>query len=297
MQTCMPASLSPPPISERELRKIQSWMKQWAGITLADNKRTLICSRLNARLRELGLSSYSEYVTYVADGRNAEERQRLIDALTTNETYFFREPKHFEFLRSWLSQSDQHREGRRPVKIWCAAASSGEEPYSLAMTLDDCLGNNGWRMLASDINQQVLTRAKLGCYDADYRGEIPQHLKERYLLRGVRSQAGKVMVAPQLKQRITFQRINLNEELAFREQFDVVFIRNVLIYFDSATKTEIIRRILPHVRDHGCIVVSHSETLYGVSPQLHTLQPSVYEKLPAPDSPLRKNRCTGRPRR
>lgn len=244
-----------------------------AGITLPDNKQTLVAGRITRRMRDLQLNSCQAYWEYVCGCE--QEAQHLIDALTTNETRFFRERRHFDRLE----QLAQAHSGIKPFRVWSAACSTGEEPYSSAMVLSETLGDKAWDIFATDINRQVLAHAEAGLYSMIAANLVPTELLHKYCLEGVNAHAGKFMVAPSLKSRIKFDQVNLNDTLPFDDLFDVVFLRNVLIYFDTNTISAVIGRIVQRIKPGGYLFIGHSENLRNVSPQLESVEPAVYRRI------------------
>lgn len=208
---------------------------------------------------------------------NAEERQTAIDLLTTNETHFFREPKHFELLRSEV-RSRLQRGLNGPMRIWSAACSSGEEPYSLAMTLAEILGDRPWQVLASDLSTKVLADAQRGIYGRQRAEEVPRELAVRYLLEGYDECDGLYRIDPALSKRVSFQQLNLMEPLPRMESFDFIFLRNVLIYFDVAAKRRIVESVVTRLKPGGLLFIGHSETLGGVTDVVRQVVPTVYRR-------------------
>jgi chemotaxis protein methyltransferase CheR len=195
--------------------------------------------------------------------------------LTTNETYFFREPKHFDFLRERILPE---LDSRATLRIWSGACSTGEEPYSIAMTLAEALGNRPWELVASDLSTRVLEKARAGLYRIADAEDIPRPLLGKYCLKGVGEHAGTLLIDPALRQRMRFEQINLNAALPDLGEFEVIFLRNVMIYFDLETKRQVVRRMLPLLKPGGYFIVSHSESLNGVSDELKVVSPSIYRK-------------------
>lgn len=262
-------------LTDREFAQFQGWVHRAAGIHLSPAKKALVCGRLGKRLKHYGLGSYGEYFRLLSEGRQPQEAQIALDLLTTNETYFFREEKHFALLR------DRILPERRPGKvfrIWSAACSSGEEPYSLAMLLADQLASAPWEILASDISTRVLERARSGHYAIERAAKIPAAYLKAYCLKGVGHQDGSFLVERSLRARVDFRQINLNETLPAIGEFDVIFLRNVMIYFEAETKRRVVDRLAPKLRPGGYLVIGHSESLNGVSEELRQICPSVYRK-------------------
>lgn len=260
-------------LSDRDFLGFQRLIREIAGISLTPNKKALVAGRLAKRLKHHDLDDYGDY--YHLLGTHSEERQIAVDLLTTNETYFFREPRHFEFLRDRILP-EHPRE--RTLRVWSAACSSGEEPYSVAMLLTERLGERPWEIFASDISTRVLDKAQRGLYALDsVRGMTPELLRT-HCLKGTGSQAGWFTIDPALKRRVSFAQINLNKALPEVGEFDVIFLRNVLIYFDPQTKREVVARLQAHLRRGGHLFVGHSESLNGLADGLHAVIPAVYRK-------------------
>lgn len=262
-------------LKDSEFKNFQTWLYRAAGIHLSDAKKALVAGRLAKRLNHYELTSYEEYFRLITTGKAAGELQTAIDLLTTNETYFFREPKHFSFLREQILNEVSPGANFR---VWSAASSSGEEPYSLAMTIADCLTTTPWEIIASDISMKVLAMARAGHYPMSRAQNIPQELLKRYCLKGVGQQAGTFLIDKIIRNRINFLQINLNENLPSIGEFDVIFLRNVMIYFDQETKRKVIARILPKLKSGGYLMISHSESLNGVTDALKLVRPSIYRK-------------------
>ncbi len=223
--------MEPVPLTDQEFVRFRDMIRQVAGISMSDIKKPLVSGRLLKRVKAHGLRSFSEYFQLVM--RGGEEFQIAVDLLTTNETYFFREPSHFEFLKSRIL--DHWRPGR-PLRVWSAACSSGEEAWTLAMVLDSSLGAGGWEILASDISTRMLDNARRGIYPMQRATEMPHHVMTRYCLKGIGEHEGTLMVGNALRQQVRFMQINLNAPLPDLGEFDVIFLRNVMIYFDMKTK-------------------------------------------------------------
>ena len=262
------------PITDQEFLQFQKLIYQAAGINLSPAKKALVCGRLSNRLRQRAINSYAEYYRLLVSGEEPAEMQIAIDLLTTNETQFFREPKHFDFLRQNIAA------GVKPgctYRVWSAACSTGEEPYSIAMVLADCLGNSAWEVVASDISSRVLDKARTGHYPQARADNIPRHYLMSYCLKGIGRQKGTFLIDKALRERVQFMQINLNEPLPRIGEFNVIFLRNVMIYFSMETKQLVVRRILPLLKSGGCFIVGHSESLNGVIDGLNVVTPSIYK--------------------
>jgi chemotaxis protein methyltransferase CheR len=270
-----PADLRAVGIAEGEFEQFRVWIHELAGINLSEMKRALVATRLAPRLRHLQLASYGEYFRLLAGGLHPGEPQIAIDLLTTNETQFFREPKHFDFLAGRILP--QHPAGRL-LRVWSAACSTGEEPYTIAMVLAEHLGSAPWEVFATDLSQRVLARAGTGHYAMARASSIPRALLLRYCLKGVGAQDGTFLVVSQLRDRVHFGQVNLNQPLPQVGEFDVIFIRNAMIYFDMTTKREVVSRLARQLKRGGYLIVGHSESMHGVNDELDMIVPSVYRK-------------------
>jgi chemotaxis protein methyltransferase CheR len=262
-------------ITDREFAKFQRFIFEAAGIALADSKKALVAGRLAKRLQLHGLPSYTDYFELISGGQAPDEVQMAVDLLTTNETYFFREPRHFDFLRDLLGQ---FRGGGRPYRVWSAASSSGEEAYSIAMTLADLLGDVPWEIVGTDISTRVVERARAGHYPMERGERIPKEYLKRFCLRGIGRQDGTFLIEPALRARVKFMQANLNTRLPDLGTFDVVFLRNVLIYFDNDTKRGVVERVAAHLPHGGHLFIGHSETLNDLTSVVRPVSPAIYRK-------------------
>jgi len=262
-------------ISDHEFRQFQKLLYDIAGIHLSPAKKALVCGRLARRLSQHGLTSYGDYYRLLTDGRSGNELQHALDLLTTNETYFFREPRHFDFLKETILSA--HHSGQT-FRVWSAACSSGEEPYSVAMVLADRLGEAPWEVFGSDISQRVLEKARLGHYSLERGKNIPREYLIRYCLKGVGSQEGTFLIDKALRNRVRFMHVNLNSTLPKVGEFDLIFLRNVMIYFDLPVKRQVVARLIQTLKPGGYFIVGHAETLNGVDETLLPLAPTIYRK-------------------
>lgn len=266
--------MAPSAISDREFEAIRSWLREVSGIHLSDQKKPLVISRLGKRLTATGCSSYGEYLKLVQGGHAADERQAAIDLLTTNETSFFHEPKHFEHLRAKLRK---HPRGRK-FRVWSAASSSGEEAYSTAMVLAEELGDAPWEIFASDLSTRVLDRARGGLYPMERANQIPRDLLQRHCMKGIGPYEGQFLISKSLRARVSFEQVNLLQPLPEVGTFDAIFLRNVLIYFEVDTKREVVARLARQLAPDGLFFIGHSETLNGVYAELATVAPTVFKR-------------------
>jgi chemotaxis protein methyltransferase CheR len=258
---------------DSEFKLFQKMIYDTAGISMADAKKSLISSRLAKRVRELGLSSYAEYFKIVKNGNNGEQ-QVAIDLLTTNETSFFRENKHFYYLRDNVLPS--FKTGAK--RVWSGASSSGEEAFTLAMMLAEHCPVKEWEVVGTDISTRMVKKARQAKYQMNAVSSIPEKYLKKYCLKGVGSQQGSFLIAEKLRSRVEFLHANLHSDLTKLGSFDVIFLRNVLIYFDETTKKQVIDNVCRQLKPGGFIMLGHSESVSGVTNYLTAVAPSVYQK-------------------
>lgn len=272
-------------ISDREFRLFQELIYREAGIHLSDVKRALLVGRLAKRLRTLGIDKFATYYDKVVQDETGAEMVVLLDAITTNETSFFREPRQFEYLENvicplWEKAAAEGRRTRH-LRIWSAASSTGEEPYSLAMLLLWLLPpENGWQIdiLATDISTQVLERAVNGVWPINRAATIPDHLLKRFMLRGTGTQQGLMKAGPAVRVPLRFDRLNLNDPLwrSVHGPFDAIFCRNVLIYFDQASRSRVIHRMIDLLAPDAYLFLGHAESITGLTDRVRSVMPAVY---------------------
>lgn len=264
--------------------KFQSLIYNESGIWLGPQKQALLTSRLARRLRLLGLSTLREYFRLVTQPDQQHERALMLDCITTNETHFFRDSSHFDYLAQrifprWRQQAEAGQRTRH-LSVWSAGCSSGEEPYSLAMLLLGHLPQEaGWfpQILASDISTGVLEKARAAIFPIDKSNQIPKDYLRAFMLKGTRGASDVMRVAPEVQKIVRFARINLfADSYPVQGTFELIFCRNVLIYFDERSKTKAINGLLRHLAPGGLLFVGHSEHLGGLLPQLRLVAPSVY---------------------
>lgn len=262
----------------RDFARVRALIYERAGISLHEGKQAMVYSRLSRRLRDTGHPSFESYLQWLENSpasQNQPEWQEFVNCLTTNLTSFFREEHHFHALADWLKAR-----GGKPTRIWCCAASTGEEPYSLAMTVAEVMGLHApVKILASDIDTNVLTTASRGVYDANARGLSPQRLRSHFL-KGKGANEGSIRVKPELARFIEFKPFNLMQtHWQLGEAFDIVFCRNVMIYFDAPTQRKVLERIHGVMKPQGKLFVGHSEN-FTDSRDLFLLQgKTVYDRV------------------
>ncbi|MEY4591567.1 MAG: hypothetical protein RIR18_462 [Pseudomonadota bacterium] len=263
-------------ITDQEFSLLQRLLYKLSGINLSENKKVLLVGRLQKRLREHGFDTYTQYYRLLSSGENPGEVQTMVDLMTTNETYFFREAKHFDFLRDEVLRK---RPGNEPFRIWSAASSTGEEAFTMAMVLADAIPRQSWEVVGTDISTQVVEKARRAHYPLDRNEGIPPGFLTKYCLKGVRAQAGTFLINGALRERVHFHHANLTHPLpAELGMFDVIFLRNVMIYFDQETKRKVVGHLVQHLKRGGYFIIGHSETLNGIENGLSMLRPTIYLK-------------------
>ncbi|GLI36957.1 chemotaxis protein CheR [Geobacter hydrogenophilus] len=260
--------------TDGDFARVRELIYRTAGIALSPVKRDLVYGRLARRLRVRGLTSFDDYLRIVESG-DRQEQEAFVNALTTNLTSFFREPHHFPILADHLKGLG----GRRPLSIWCCAASTGEEPYSIAMTVVEQFGTftPPVRILATDIDTSVLDRARQGIYRIDRIERLPREQLRRFFLRGEGKNYGLVRVRPELQKLITFRQLNLlDPQWPMGERFDAIFCRNVMIYFDKETQYGILRKFVPLLHPGGLLFAGHSESFHHAADLFQVRGKTVY---------------------
>ena len=275
-------------MSDRDFQRFRAFVFESCGIRLTPIKKTMLTGRLMKRLRALGMSDFSAYYDYVTskEGRS-RELHHMIDVVTTNKTDFFREPGHFDVLTRHCLPAlleGSSRSTAWKLRLWSSACSSGEEPYTLAMVLENALsrptGRWSYEILATDISTRMLERARRAIYAEEKVEDIPDAFKRKYLMRGKGARKGEVRIVPELRNRVRFQRLNLLGDGGFglRAAMDVVFCRNVIIYFDPDTQRRLFRRMYDQMAPGGFLFIGHSETLHGIHSGFVPVATSVYRK-------------------
>ncbi|AZZ90004.1 protein-glutamate O-methyltransferase CheR [Hahella sp. KA22] len=265
--------------TQEHFAKLSALSYDHTGIVVQDNKYEMFYSRLAKRVRALKLSNFDQYVAYLERHKD-EEFTHFINALTTNLTSFFRENHHFVFLRDKVVP-EYAKAGVKEFRVWSAGCSTGEETYSIAMTLAEATEATkmSWRITASDIDTEVLSKAQRGVYPLERVESIPAAVKKRWFLRGKGANAGMARVSSELQKNIEFMQVNLIKPFSFQHKFHVIFCRNVVIYFDRETKQKLIARYADSLVDKGYLIMGHSESLHGVSSQFVSLGQTIYQKV------------------
>ena len=261
--------------TKENFERVSQMIYEYAGISLKPSKQHMVYSRLARRLRVNGLTDFKDYLALLESG-NKNEWEAFVNSLTTNLTSFFREPHHFPLLAEHIDQ----QKGKHPVSIWCAAASTGEEPYSIAMTVVDAFGSFTPKVtiIASDLDTNVLAKAETGVYPIERIEKLSEKLVKRFFLKGTGEQAGFVRVRPELRAMISFRPLNLlSNDWQIRGPLDAIFCRNVMIYFDKETQLKILQRFAPLLHSDGLVFAGHSESFHNASHLFRLRGKTVYE--------------------
>jgi chemotaxis protein methyltransferase CheR len=269
------AGVFSPELTEQEFNLLRQFFYKEIGASLSNEKKALMIGRLCRRLEALGFTTFSQYYQLISNPAETAERQKAIDLITTNETYFFREAEQFTILRDQVLATHSRAQ---PFRLWCAASSTGEEPYSLAMLLDHHRGTAPWSLMASDISSRALSTAKRGLYQMSRIEGIPRDYLKRYCLKGQGDYDNHLLIERGLRERVDYRQINLTQLPPNLGQFDAVFIRNVIIYFDAATKLAVLSAVVRHLVPGGMLFLGHSESLQGMDLPLEPVAPATYRK-------------------
>lgn len=259
-------------ISASAFRAICRMFHEVSGIQLSEAKKALVTGRLMKLAQQRGLSDVDEYVAVVLRENNPAELVKVVDKLTTNETYFFREPEHFTLLAELLARHDR----KCPLRVWSAASSSGEEAYTIAMVLADKLGEAPWEVVGTDLSTEVVAKARTGLYPMDRARVLPKDYLKRFCRRGQGQYEGTLLIARELRQRVHFGSANLTTELPDIGDFNFIFLRNVLIYFDNPGKADIVRRVITRLKPGALLFTGHAESLNNLGLPLRSVRPAVY---------------------
>lgn len=276
-------------MTKDDFRQLREFIQKNYGVKMPDEKKSFLESRLLKRLRALGMSDYTEYCRYLfSEAGHREELARMVDLVTTHKTDFFREPAHFDFLVQKAVPELIRRQGagvQRKLMVWSAGCSTGEEPYTIAMTLMEFarsypgLGFDFF-ILGTDVSEGVLEEAQTAVYTEEQSLPISMELKKRYVLRSRDRSKNLVRIAPELRSRVAFRPLNfLDRDFRLREKMDIIFCRNVMIYFDRATQEALVNRFYSHMNSYGFLFMGHSETLNGLNAPFSPVGPTIYQRL------------------
>ncbi|HET8870462.1 MAG TPA: CheR family methyltransferase [Aquabacterium sp.] len=260
-------------LSSQQFEAVTQLFFDVSGIRLGEQKRPLVVSRLQKLAQEKGCATLDQYVDELLRQADPSEVVKVVDKLTTNETYFFREPQHFDWLARLLAQ---RKPGGADFRVWSAASSSGEEAYSIAMLLADKLGLKGWEVIGTDLSTQMVDSARRALYPLDRARNVPPAYLKQWCLKGEGAYAGSLLIDKALRTRVHFMGANLTQTLPEIGQFDVIFLRNVLIYFDTPGKEDIVNRVLTRLKPQGHLFTGHAESLANLNVPLKAIAPAVY---------------------
>jgi chemotaxis protein methyltransferase CheR len=261
--------------TEKDFKRVCQLIYEYAGISLKPSKQDMVYSRLARRLRANGIGNFQDYLVLLESG-NGVEWEAFVNSLTTNLTSFFREPHHFPLLADLVAK----QKGRHPISIWCSAASTGEEPYSIAMTMVDAFGSfrTPVTIVATDVDTNVLAKAETGIYPAERIEKLDAGAVKRFFLKGTGEKSGFVRVRPELRAMITFRQLNLlDNDWHIRGPLDAIFCRNVMIYFDKETQLNILQKFAPLLRAEGLLFAGHSENFHNATHLFRLRGKTVYE--------------------
>ena len=268
-------------LSSRQFDKISRLVHQVSGIDLHEGKEELVKARLIKRLRHLKIFGFDHYLKYLANDKSGSEIRAMVDVLTTNKTNFFRESEHLDYLRDEIITGL----GNDQIRLWSAGCSSGEEPYSIAITLCEAIPDIGKcdiKILATDISDRMMEQARQGLYGEDTLKGMPPQLKRKYFQKAEAGIGHRYRVVPLLQSMVCFAKLNLMDEWPMRGLFDVIFCRNVMIYFDKQTQEKLVKRFWSQLRAGGYLMVGHSESLTFMAHDYRYIKPAVYQKVKVP---------------
>lgn len=271
-------------MGDAEFDKFSKLIHSEFGIKMPRSKKVLLQSRFQKRLRALGMDCYSEYCEYVFSPEGQErERQHLVDVVTTNTTHFFREPKHYNILNEMVLPAIWKRHGsQKEILLWSAGCSSGEEPYTLAMVFNEfAVKNSGFRfsILATDISREILQKAMRAIYPLEKVDEIPEQMKKKYVLKSRNPEKRLIKMDQSIRSKIRFSQLNFMDNFRLQTSQDIIFCRNVVIYFDRATQEVLFKKFCDNLSPGGYLFIGHSESLSGMQLPLRQLAPTVFERI------------------
>lgn len=275
-----------PALNEKQFKHIASYIESTVGIKMPIEKKLMMQSRLNSRLKALNYSNFDDYINFVfSKTPNAEsELVKLVDAMTTNLTEFFREPAHFDYLTD-VVLPQYAKQDRTNIKLWSVGCSSGQEPYTLSIVMSEYLRKNqnsirDFSVLASDVSTRVLKKGINAVYEIDTVTNLPLDLKKRYFLKGKNQFHNEVRVKPELRKHVKFMHLNvMNEDFGFRDTMQIIFCRNMLIYFDKPTQENVINKFLRYLEPGGYLFLGHSETIFGMDLPFKSVAPTVFQRV------------------
>lgn len=265
---------------DNDFNRVKKIVYDYAGIDLNESKKNLVYNRLSKRIRFLNMQTFAEYLKFV-EAQGEAEFVHLINAITTNLTFFFRENHHFEYLANTVIPGlVKANQGKKRIRVWSAGCSTGEEPYSIAIALKESVPA-GWdaKVIATDLDSNVVATGKAGVYKIDRLKGVSEERKKRWFLKGTGSQDGLVKVKPEIQKIIEFGQLNLMEDWPIKDDIDVIFCRNVVIYFDKTTQAKLFNRYADRLPENGHLFIGHSESLYKVCDRFELLGQTIYKKI------------------
>ena len=265
--------------SDRRFDRLASLIRDEIGVKLPASKRQMVETRLRRRMLQAGFAGLDQYLTHLFEGNGlTDELDVIFNAVTTNKTDFFREPAHYRYLAEHIAPA-RRRAGRRTLKLWSAAASSGAEAWSAAMVLASLDVDLSWGILGTDINTVVLEQARRAIYPVEQLQPVPRPMRERFVMDGTGEMAGECRIHPELRRRVRFERLNLMDRTyPIDRDIDVIFLRNVLIYFEPEDQAAVVARLVGHLAPGGFFLTGHSESMVVREPRLEQVAPAVYRK-------------------
>jgi chemotaxis protein methyltransferase CheR len=271
-------------MTDDDFIRLSSFIQTELGIKMPYPKKVMLQCRLQKRLRDLNIPSFGEYLEYVFsnEGRK-QEMVKMIDLVTTNKTDFFREPSHFDYMKDVVLPELCNLRQKRPIKIWSAACSSGEEPYTIAIIMQDYFENQSeidFEIFGTDISTRILEKAALGIYSAERIAGIPERILHKYFMRSKNPENKTVRLVPEIRSRVAFQKMNLmDDSYDVKTEFDIIFCRNVLIYFDRETQHRVINKLVSRLRYDGYFFLGHSESITNMRVPLRQIKPTIFRKI------------------
>lgn len=275
-----------PALNEKQFKHIASYIESTVGIKMPIEKKLMMQSRLNSRLKSLNFPNFEEYINFIFSKTPEAEVElvKLVDAMTTNLTEFFREPAHFDYLTD-IVLPKYAKEDRTNIKLWSVGCSSGQEPYTLSIVMSEYLRKNqtsirDFSVLASDVSTRVLKKGINAVYEIDTITNLPLDLKKRYFLKGKNQFHNEVRIKPELRKHVKFMHLNvMNEDFGFRDTMQIIFCRNMLIYFDKPTQENVINKFLRYLEPGGYLFLGHSETIFGMDLPFKSVAPTVFQRV------------------
>ena len=265
-------------ITDKEFESIRSYVKKNFGINLNDERRSLVYSRLRSVVAEQGFNNFTQYFEHLLKDRTGAEMKKFVNKITTNHTFFMREPDHFFYFQDVVLPKIVGNKPNGDLRLWCAASSSGEEPYTLMMVILDFFKNKpGWdtKILATDLSSNVLDKAMRGVYTTESISSLPQEWQRKYFTKHDETTS---IVSNELKSKILFRKFNLMDDFPFKTQLNVIFARNVMIYFDNPTRNSVVEKFYKHTANGGYLFIGHSESLSHTATEYKYIMPAVYGK-------------------